>query len=1108
MATVVGEIIYRLSVDTLGLINGLAQADQRARRTTDTLNRTGEAVERTRNQMGRFGGTLTRIASAVASLAAATYLIAQSDAYTKMQAQLKLATTGMDQFYKAQSSVRSIAAESQSDLSSISTLYARISTATKDMGASQRLVGEITRTVALSMKVSGASAAEASSAMLQLSQSFASGVLRGEEFNAVSEAAPRLMKALADGMNVPIGRLRSMANEGKLTSDILAKALPKSLAQLEEEAKTIQTIGGAFQKLRNEVMLFIGSQMESSGAARMTASTVAALADKVGELGGSMETFYKMAKTGAMAFASVLAGRFVGSIAASTSALLAQVAATRLASEQELIRLNQLRVIAVAEASNAAAVRLSAVATADAAAVDLVAVRAKVALLTVDAQLAVAAAATAAGTSAAAATTAAATAATAALTAAKVAETQASAALVAGEARLAAARAAEATAAAAATAATTALATAQRAQTLSAGLAAAASRTFGAVMAALGGPIGVAIIAIAALAWKWGTLKTAGEEAAEAQEKAAAKIQRALSGAAAHPMRDLMNVRDDAEAELKRIDELIAKRERAANSRGRFGTKGPKLDLSDLMAQREAQRSIWLDASKAYDDYKEKTRQEIHAEIDRKEDDLKAPPKTKEQEGKTLGAKAYYEDLVAENATALARINAQERKALTENQKKMVEDAANAEYYEKAKGEIHKKYARERGILNEKGTQESADLAISMTIDEVEQIQAIRKEGIRRADAEVKLGVKTAAEGARAKAKAEFDAQAAMTALAERDERARAEARIAITKSQEERIALTHAESVRKAEAEYRRGAMTFAEAEAAKTLAAKEAADQRQALEATRTNVRLGTLQIQAGDGGIQSQEALIRGQAEAAKAEVERARQLDLEASQLYADQKVAIEADMNRRIAEMRANAVTSALTSTADGFGAITAALKNSAGEQSGVYKAMFAAQKAFSIASSIVAIQSGLAQASANPWPKNLAAMGSVLAATASIITTIKGTNYGGGRQYGGPVSAGSMYRVNETGRPEMFTASNGSQYMLPTANGSVTPAGQVAGGGAGDWKVIINNYGNPANASVQRIDENSRTVEITIGEISRQFRENSGPAWNGLQAGSNIQPRM
>lgn len=59
-----------------------------------------------------------------------------------------------------------------------------------------------------------------------------------------------------------------------------------------------------------------------------------------------------------------------------------------------------------------------------------------------------------------------------------------------------------------------------------------------------------------------------------------------------------------------------------------------------------------------------------------------------------------------------------------------------------------------------------------------------------------------------------------------------------------------------------------------------------------------------------------------------------------------------------------------------------------GEQSAIYKAAFAASKAFAIAQALVSIQQGIAMAAANPFPYNIAAMASVAAATASIVSNI------------------------------------------------------------------------------------------------------------------------
>ena len=188
-----------------------------------------------------------------------------------------------------------------------------------------------------------------------------------------------------------------------------------------------------------------------------------------------------------------------------------------------------------------------------------------------------------------------------------------------------------------------------------------------------------------------------------------------------------------------------------------------------------------------------------------------------------------------------------------------------------------------------------------------------------------------------------------------------------------------------------------------------------------------------------------------------------------------------------------------------FGSMAEMAKAFGGEQSKTYKALFAVSKAFAIAESIIKIQQGIAAAAALPFPANIPAMAQVASMTAGIIATIKGVQFGGGRQYGGPASAGTLYRVNEGGRPEMFTASNGAQYMMPTADGRVTPAG--AAGGSVRWSIVVNNNAPGATATAS-VDDQSRTVTVAIAQIADQIRQNSGPVWSALRSSSNVAPRI
>lgn len=93
------------------------------------------------------------------------------------------------------------------------------------LGGEQKDALTITESISQALRISGASGTEAQSSLLQVGRALASGVLRGEELNSVVQNSRRLAQALAAGVNVPIARLRKLAEEGRLTVDVVVYAL-------------------------------------------------------------------------------------------------------------------------------------------------------------------------------------------------------------------------------------------------------------------------------------------------------------------------------------------------------------------------------------------------------------------------------------------------------------------------------------------------------------------------------------------------------------------------------------------------------------------------------------------------------------------------------------------------------------------------------------------------------------------------------------------------------------------------------------------------------------------------------------------------------------------
>ncbi|MFK9072832.1 tape measure protein, partial [Proteus sp. NGCRVN-01] len=152
-----------------------------------------------------------------------------------------------------------ISQTTRSSLDATATLYARLERGTREYNTSAEDLAKLTTIINQGFIVSGATATEAENAIIQLSQGIASGVLRGEEFNSVAEQGSRLMVALADSLGVSIGQLRKMAAEGKLTTDVVVKGLlSQGDAIAKEFAKTTRTMSQALQEAGNNVTKFLG----------------------------------------------------------------------------------------------------------------------------------------------------------------------------------------------------------------------------------------------------------------------------------------------------------------------------------------------------------------------------------------------------------------------------------------------------------------------------------------------------------------------------------------------------------------------------------------------------------------------------------------------------------------------------------------------------------------------------------------------------------------------------------------------------------------------------------------------------------------------------------
>lgn len=311
----VGEIVYQVQMDVRQLLTSQQQLEQRLNRMDSSFNRTSQSVNNTERSMQ----SLSKVAAALTGYLSASMVASYSEAWTELNNKLSNSVRASESLIDVTQRVFDISQATRSSLDATATLYARLERGTREYNTSAADLAKLTSIINQGFIVSGATAQEAENAIIQLSQGIASGVLRGEEFNSVAEQGSRLMVALADSMGVGIGQLRKMAAEGKLTTDVVVKGLLSQGDAIGKEfAKTTRTMSQAFQEAGNNLTKFLGENTTIK-------STISAFSDAVITVSKNLDELSSVLTV----IAAVVGSRYVAALAMATKSKVMMAAASR-----------------------------------------------------------------------------------------------------------------------------------------------------------------------------------------------------------------------------------------------------------------------------------------------------------------------------------------------------------------------------------------------------------------------------------------------------------------------------------------------------------------------------------------------------------------------------------------------------------------------------------------------------------------------------------------------------------------------------------------------------------------------------------------------------------
>ena len=306
-----GSIVYEVDMDTARLLAARREVDAALSGMGGTVGRLDASVTRVERSVTTLQRTMSRLSAVASSVMAAISVqqIAQyGNEWVTVNNKLVNSVRASESLVDVTQRVFDISQDTRSELEATSTLYGRLERSTRSAGTSTKDLITLTSTINKGLAVSGATTEEASSTMTQLSQALASGVLRGEEFNSISENGSRLAMALADSLGVTIGQLRNMAAEGKLTTEVVVNGLLKqSDAIAKEFANTALTMGQAFTVASNNITKFVGESTTVSTSIRVFNDAVISLSqnlDLVANAIGVAAVIFGARFTGALALAT------------------------------------------------------------------------------------------------------------------------------------------------------------------------------------------------------------------------------------------------------------------------------------------------------------------------------------------------------------------------------------------------------------------------------------------------------------------------------------------------------------------------------------------------------------------------------------------------------------------------------------------------------------------------------------------------------------------------------------------------------------------------------------------------------------------------------------
>ena len=232
------------------LAQTIGSTEQYIRDNTDEQGQFNRAINEGSTGANNLMDSVKGLVLAYATVQTGKGILGLSDTLTSTTARLDMMNDGLQTTEEMQNMIFQSAERARGQYQKTADAVSKLGTlAGNAFDSSAEVVGFMEQ-VNKQFAIAGTSAQGVNAAMLQLTQAMGSGILRGQEFNAIFQQAPNIMQSIADYMDVPIGKLKDIAAKGEITADIVKAAVfaaaDETNAKFESMPKTFEQIWNSF----------------------------------------------------------------------------------------------------------------------------------------------------------------------------------------------------------------------------------------------------------------------------------------------------------------------------------------------------------------------------------------------------------------------------------------------------------------------------------------------------------------------------------------------------------------------------------------------------------------------------------------------------------------------------------------------------------------------------------------------------------------------------------------------------------------------------------------------------------------------------------------------